>query len=212
MLIQAMVQTPIPGQLDRFNRFLQMNMALAAAHGVGTSLKVSSFGTAGVEIYLMQQFANWEEYGEKTDAMRGDPAWRQIMDFGGGSQPFAENIDSFCASAIPELSSQEGFSAGPVLATVWAPHPKRLGATLEAFARGKAVHEPEGCKVRVFQILGGRFCGQLLYNMSFESNQAFGRCMAGIQEPHAALMADIDQDPVADMTAQFKMDNPVLVG
>ena len=99
-----------------------------------------------------------------------------------------------------------------MLATVWAPHPKRLGATLEAFARGKAVHEPEGCKVRVFQILGGRFCGQLLYNMSFESNQAFGRCMAGIQEPHAALMADIDQDPVADMTAQFKMDNPVLVG
>ena len=48
--------------------------------------------------------------------------------------------------------------------------------------------------------------------MSFESNQAFGRCMAGIQEPHAALTAEIDQDPVADMTAQFKMDNPVLVG
>ena len=154
MLIQAVVQTPIPGQLDRFNRFLQMNIALATAHGVGTSVKVSSFGTAGIEIYLMQQFANWEEYGEKTDAMRTDPVWRQIMDFGGGSQPFAENIDSFCASAIPDLSSQEGFSAGPVLATVWAPHPKRLGATLEVFARGKAVHEPTDARSKL-QILGG---------------------------------------------------------
>ena len=153
MLIQAVVQTPIPGQLDRFNRFLQMNIALATAHGVGTSVKVSSFGTAGIEIYLMQQFANWEEYGEKTDAMRTDPVWRQIMDFGGGSQPFAENIDSFCANAIPDLSSQEGFSAGPVLATVWALI--RNGSAPRWKSLRGAKHEPAGCKVRVFQILGG---------------------------------------------------------
>ena len=112
MLIQAVVQTPIPGQLDRFNRFLQMNIALATAHGVGTSVKVSSFGTAGIEIYLMQQFANWEEYGEKTDAMRTDPVWRQIMDFGAAASPLPKTSTPF-APARSRTLQPRGLLRGP---------------------------------------------------------------------------------------------------
>ena len=48
--------------------------------------------------------------------------------------------------------------------------------------------------------------------MSFEDNIAYGKCMAAIQEGHAKIVQKAETNPSAHMVAQFKMDNPVLVG
>ena len=47
-----------------------MNLELAGACGVPSTVKVSSFGTPNVEISTMMLFNDWEEHGAKVEEMR----------------------------------------------------------------------------------------------------------------------------------------------
>ena len=189
-----------------------MNLELASECGVPTSVKVSSYGTPGVEISTMLLFSNWEEHGEKTDEMRAHSKWKEIMDFGGQSESFAQPIDSYVANLLPGFDADAKFSDGPILATIWKPLPGKMGEMLTTFMEGKSIHEPHGCKVRAFNIVGGRYAGCFAYNMSFADNKAYGSCMGSMAEDHTKLMAKIEANPNSEVVGQFKMDNPVLVG
>ncbi len=212
MIIQAAVGTPIPGQIEKFNQFILMNLELASEFDIPTSVKVSSYGTPGVEISTMLLFADWDEHGEKTGQMRSHSKWKEIMDFGGQNEAFAQPIDSYVANLLPGFDSDVKFSDGPILATIWKPLPGKMGEMLATFMEGKSLHEPHGCRVRAFNIVGGRYAGSFAYNMSFADNKAYGRCMDNMAGDHAKLMAKIEANPNSELVAQFKMDNPVVVG
>ncbi|MDC3401735.1 hypothetical protein OA101_01580 [Alphaproteobacteria bacterium] len=211
MLLHSMISTPIPGKMDNFNKFLMMNLELAGECGVATSVKVSSSGTAGIEIMANNMFADWQDYGDKTQAMRAHPKFKAIMDFGADNE-VANWVDSYMADLLPGFETDAKLSEGPILATVWKPIAGRAGDMIKVFHESKGIHEPHGCMVRSFQVIGGRYSGCYLYNMSFEDNAALGKCMNGIQEEHRALAARFGANPPAEMVAQLKMDNPVLVG
>lgn len=189
-----------------------MNLELAGACNVPATVKVSSFGTPNVEISTMFLFNDWEEHGAKTEEMRAHAKWKEIMEFGGGTAAFADAVDSYVSQSVAGFDTEAKFSEGPILATAWRPLPGKLHDMLTLFAEAKTVHEAGGCVVRVFQILGGRYAGCFAYNMSFADNIAYGKCMGAIQEGHAKIAQKSEANPSAEMVAQFKMDNPVLVG
>ncbi|MDA8776478.1 hypothetical protein N9Y79_05350 [Alphaproteobacteria bacterium] len=212
MIIQANVGVPIQGQIDNYNKFLMMNLELAGACGVPSTVKVSSFGTPNVEISTMMLFNDWEEHGAKVEEMRSHAKWKEIMEFGGQTAAFGETVDSYMSQLVRGFEGEAKFSEGPILATAWRPEPGKLADMLALFHESKEVHEAGGCMVRVFQILGGRYAGCYAYNMSFEDNIAYGKCMAAIQEGHAKIVQKAEANPSSHLVAQFKMDNPVLVG
>ena len=59
MIIQVAVGKPIPGKIELFNQFILMNLDLASQCGVPSNVKVSSYGTPGVEISTMFSFSSW---------------------------------------------------------------------------------------------------------------------------------------------------------
>ena len=212
MLFQANIASPVPGQLDNFNSFLLKNLELAGACGVPATVKVSSYGTPSIEIMTLMMFSGWEEHGAKTAEMRAHPMWKKLMEMGGNMPAFADPIDSFVASILPGFDTEAKFSEGPILTTVWKPTPGKMSDMLATFHEAKAVHEPHGCMVRAFQIIGGRYAGCTTYNMSFADDVAYGKCMGSMQADHAELVSKIEANPNSEMVAQFKMNNPTIVG
>ena len=212
MIIQVAVGKPIPGKIELFNQFILMNLDLASQCGVPSNVKVSSYGTPGVEISTMFSFSSWEELGSKTDEMRQHQKFKEIMDFGGETEAFGEAVDSYVASLLPGFDSDSKFSEGPILATVWRPLQGKLGEMLGTFQKGREIHEKHGAKVRVFSIIGGRYAGNFAYNMSFSDNTAYGKCMSAMVEDHTRFMLEVDAEPNSEQVAQFMLDKPVIVG
>ncbi len=51
------------------------------------------------------------------------------------------------------------------------------------------IHEKYGAKVRLLQSFGGRYAGQFLYQMGFESFEAMGKAQDAAAEEFAAFNA-----------------------
>jgi hypothetical protein len=83
-------------------------------------------------------------------------------------------------------------ASGPVVAaTAWRilPDEGNGGKFIKSCAEAKAIHEEHGGKPRLWQTQGGRYAGQMIYSLGFESFTHMGEWMQKVQGAQAEFMS-----------------------
>ena len=80
-------------------------------------------------------------------------------------------------------------------------------------AKDRKIKEKHGGLVRSWTIIGGRYSGNMQYNVSFESLSAWGKFMEDVREEQSAFNLEVmAQGKVsANSLNQVVLDNPMMV-
>ncbi len=187
-ILRVQTSTAREGKTEEFNSMIREGAELMNSKGINTVVRVSHSGTETIEVYSINFFENWTKYGEAMNTIMTDADMQAY---------YYKVITGWSGVAIDnsELVEVPGFEKGAEtqgeisISTAWQPilEQGKTGQFLKSCKKAMEIHEKYGAKVRLLQSFGGRYAGQYLYQMGFESFEAMGKAQDAAAEEFAAF-------------------------
>ncbi len=209
-ILRIQTSTAREGKTEEYNTLIREGADLMNSKGINTVVRVSHSGTENIEVYTINFFDNWTQYGEGMNTIMTDPEMQAY---------YFKSITSW--SAVPldtsELTEVPGFEKGAEtqgnisISTAWKPMAEKgqTGQFLKSCKEAMEIHEKYGAKVRLMTSFGGRYAGQYLYQMGFESFEKMGAAQDAMTEEFAAFNA---KQPIsAELINQVVLRNSTVI-
>ena len=209
-ILRIQTTTAREGKTEDFNALVGEGAALMNSKGINTVVRVSHSGTDTIEVYTINFFENWTEYGKGMNMIMTDADMQAY---------YFKSITSWAAVPIDnsELVEVPGFEKGAEtqgnisISTAWRPIAEKgkTGQFLKSCKEAMEIHEKYGAKVRLMSSLGGRCAGQYLYQMGFESFEQMGEAQDAMTEEFTEFNA---KQPIsADLVNQVVLRNSTII-
>ena len=198
-IARVQVSTSLVGKEADFMKSTAAGAALMQKKGLRNALRISHSGVAGIEVWSTTLYEDWNEYGVQTDKMLDDSEMQEwymssIVNRSG------QLIDTFEMAEVPGFEIGVEASGPVIAATAWRilPEDGNGGKFIKSCAEAKAMHEEHGAKPRLWQTQGGRYAGQMIYSLGFESFTTMGEWMEKVRGPQAEFMSKQPVSAVID--------------
>ena len=189
-ILRVQTTTAREGKTEEFNSMVREGAELMNSKGINTVVRVSHSGTENIEVYSINFFENWTQYGEAMNLIMTDSDmqayyFKVITSWSGISLDNSELVE------VPGFEKGAETQGAVSISTAWQPIQKKgkTGKFLKSCKQAMEIHEKYGAKVRLLQSFGGRYAGQFLYQMGFESFEAMGKAQDAAAEEFASFNA-----------------------
>jgi hypothetical protein len=201
-IVRIQVMTSIVGKEAEFMQSVAESAALMQKKGLRNAVRVSHSGVPGIEVWSSTLYKDWKEYGRLTDKMLKDKAMQKLY-LSSILNRTGELLDSFEMVEVPGFEEGVESSGNIIAATGWnvLPQEGNGGNFLKSCAQAKALHLKHGANPRVWQVMGGRYAGLMMYTLGFESFTSMGKWQEKVKKDQAEFMS---KQPVsAEISAQI---------
>ena len=198
------------GKISEYTAWMMEWAEIMNSKGIANSIKSSVIGDPEPYVYAVTMSKDANEFGEKMDEVRSSSEF--ISWFGkAANERISHGIDSFMMDLQPGYESAPSLSEGVIAGNVWEVLDYEL--FYGNVAKAREIHEKHGGLVRSWTIIGGRYSGNMQYNVSFESLSAWGKFMEDVREEQSAFNLEVmAQGKVsANSLSQVVLDNPMMV-
>jgi hypothetical protein len=201
-IARIQVMTSIVGKEADFMKSVADNAALMAKKGLRNTVRISHSGVPGIEVWNSTLYTDWKEYGDLTDKMLEDAEMQEqymsnILNRSG------EILDTFELVEVPGFERGVEASGNVIAATVWdvLPEEGNIGKFFKSCAEARDIHQEHGGNVRLWQTMGGRHAGMMIYALGFDNFSSMGEWQEKVKNAQAEFMS---QQPIsAEIDAQI---------
>lgn len=201
-IARIQVMTSIVGKEAEFMQLVAETATLMNKKGLRNTVRVSHSGVPGIEVWSSTLYKDWKEYGRLTDKMLKDKAMQKLY-ISSILNRSGELLDSFELVEVPGFETGVESSGNIIAATAWhvLPEEGNGGKFLKSCAQAKELHQKHGANARVWQVMGGRHAGLMMYTLGFESFTSMGKWQEKVKKAQAEFMS---KQPVsAEIAAQI---------
>ncbi|MEH6635343.1 MAG: hypothetical protein V7700_07480 [Halioglobus sp.] len=194
--------TSIVGKEAEFMQSVAETAALMQKKGLRNAVRVSHSGVPGIEVWSSTLYKDWKEYGRLTDKMLKDKAMQKLY-MSSILNRTGELLDSFEMVEVPGFEEGVDSSGNIIAATAWnvLPQEGNAGNFLKSCAQAKELHLKHGANPRLWQVMGGRYSGLMMYALGFESFTSMGKWQEKVKKDQAEFMSR--QPASAEIAAQI---------
>jgi hypothetical protein len=200
-IARIQVMTSIVGREAEFMQSVAETAALMQKKGLRNAVRVSHSGVPGIEVWSSTLYKDWKEYGRLTDKMLKDKAMQNLY-MSSILNRTGELIDSFEIVEVPGFEQGVESSGEVIASTAWKvlPAEGNGGQFLKSCAQARNLHQKHGANARVWQVMGGRYAGLMMYTLGFEDFSSMGKWQEKVKKAQVEFMS---QQPVsAEIAAQ----------
>jgi len=194
-IARIQVMTSIVGKEADFMKSVAENAALMDKKGLRNTVRVSHSGVPGIEVWNSTLYTDWKEYGELTDKMLED-AEMQAQYMSNILNRSGEILDTFELVEVPGFERGVEASGNVIAATVWnvLPEEGNVGKFFKSCAAARDIHQEHGGNVRLWQAMGGRHAGSMIYALGFDNFSSMGEWQEKVKDAQAEFMS---QQPIS---------------
>ena len=142
------------GKTEEFNSMVREGAELMNSKGINTVVRVSHSGTENIEVYSINFFENWTQYGEAMNLIMTDSDmqayyFKVITSWSGISLDNSELVE------VPGFEKGAETQGAVSISTAWQPIQKKgkTGKFLKSCKQAMEIHEKYGAKLDCFNLL-----------------------------------------------------------
>tara|TARA_Y100001970_G_C13813990_1_gene641453 strand:- start:18 stop:653 length:636 start_codon:yes stop_codon:yes gene_type:complete len=185
-IARVQISTSLVGKEAEFMAITSEGAKLMQSKGLKNFLRVSHSGTPGIEVWSMTMFDNWEEYGEAQNMMMSDEDIQKWY-LESITNRTGEVLDSFEMAEVPGFEKGPDTTGDVIFATAWDILPQDgMGKIfVKSCFEAREIHEKHGAKARLWQGMGGRYSGKMIYSLGYKDFSDMGKVQQSFQEDFA---------------------------